>query len=456
MKARIATPLLFTLLAACGGGGKVVTVVLDTPTLPEIDPGAVEARLARIRVWAKDSGGGTVAKDLAPSEAQVVFEDYRTDEDNLTVLVEGYDELGTIVAFGRVEEVDATGDAVSVTVPFRRSLAYVIHQADPALSRPESVIYVVDVASRAYVTKLAIPGTAPVARGISARGGEAMLVTFSDMGDGKLGILSTKDHTWTVFPLPVIQDLTIGVSRTNKGLVAGGGRVHVIDFSTGVTEAFKDGASDLEVGGRVRDAVIGLGGRRAVVALDTNLAIFDLETKASRAVALEAPGGVGLNSDGQVAFATSRTLPVVVEITLEQQVTRSVSGAFDVGSTGLATYSDAIPAVLALNTDQESGASRVYGWEDGGIKLPAKESFQVFRFATGITTDGPGRRVVVVSAGSTAETAGLSIIDTYSNQRPIEGSSVLYPLDPDDTSLGALPDNAARYRPRGVAVIYGR
>ncbi|MBK6683154.1 MAG: hypothetical protein IPG45_01665 [Deltaproteobacteria bacterium] len=451
------TPVLLgvVLFAACGEATKTVRVVLEAPTLAAVDPGAIEARLAKVRVFVRDTGEGVIVRDLAPSERQVTVENYQTEETTVDVVVEGYDELGTVVAYGRVEDVNVEEEEATVNVPFRRSLAYVIHQPNPGQQRPDSAIYVLDLATRAFVGKVTIPGTAPSARGISAWGGQAMLVTFSDEGMGKVGVLSTSDHTWQVHNLPQIQDLAIAGSTSNTGLVAGGGRLNLIDLSSGAVETLAEGGGPLVIGGRVRDAAIGLGGRRAVVALDTNLAIVDLPNKATRAVVLDSPGGVGLSADGITAFATSRTLPVAVEIALEQQTT-DVRGAAFAGPTGIATYSDAIPGVLAVYTDEQNGASRVLGWEDGGSKLPDDQQVTTLRSATGITSDGPGRRVVVVAAGTSSTTAGLTVIDTFSNQQPLQSSTALYPTDPDDNSAGDPLVSGTRYRPRGVAVIYGR
>lgn len=452
-----ATPALLGVLwlAACGEATKTVRVVLEPPALPALDPGALEARLAKVRVFVRDTGEGVIVRDLAPSERQLTVEGYRTEETTVDVVVEGYDELGTVVAYGRAEDLNVEGEEATANVPFRRSLAYVIHQSNPGQQRPDAAIYVLDMATRAFVAKVIIPGAAPSARGISAWGGKAILVTFSDSGTGKVGVLSTSDHTWTVHSLPQIQDLAVAGSVSNTGLIAGGGRLNLIDLESGAVESLKDGGQDLVIGGRVRDAAIGLGGRRAVVALDTNLAIVDLPNKTTKAVVLDSPGGVGLSADGITAFATSRTLPVAVEIALEQQTTDVRGAAFE-GPTGIATYSDAIPGVLAVSTDEQSGASRVLGWEDGGSKLPADQQVETLRFATGITSDGPGRRVVVVAASTSSTSSGVTVIDTFSNQQPLQSSTALYPTDPDDTSAGDPLVSGTRYRPRGVAVIYGR
>ncbi len=443
------------LAAACGEATKTVRVVLQPPALAAVDPAAIEARLAKVRVFVRDTGDGVIARDLAPDARELTVENYRTDEATIDVVVEGYDELGAVVAYGRVEDVNVEGDEAMVNVPFRRSLAYVIHQANSNQQRPDAAIYVLDLATRAFVAKVTIPGTAPSARGISAWGGESMLVTFSDGGMGKVGVLSTSDHTWKVHALPQVQDLAIAGSTSNTGLVAGGGRLNLIDLNSGEVESLKEGGQPLAIGGRVRDAAIGLGGRRAVVALDTNLAIVDLPNKTTKAVVLDAPGGVGLSADGVTAFATSRTLPVVIEIALEQQTTDIRGAAFD-GPTGIATYSDAIPGVLAVHTDEANGASRVLGWEDGGSKLPDAEQVETLRFATGITSDGPGRRVVVVAASTSSISSGVTVIDTFSNQQSLQSSTVFYPTDPDDNSAGDPLVSGTRYRPRGVAVIYGR
>ena len=68
--------------------------------------------------------------------------------------------------------------------------------------------------------------------------------------------------------------------------------------------------------------------------------------------------------------------------------------------------------------------------------------------------------MIVVSAGtsSISQDSGLTVIDTEdpgsssSDILPAIGSTALYPLDPDDMVKGVR----VRYRPRSVAVVYGR
>jgi hypothetical protein len=442
-----ATWLSALLLVGCGDASMTVTVSLIGPSDPVIDPFNVDARLVKTRIWVSDRGPGVAAKDLPQTEHGTTFEEYQTEAESVLVIAEGYDELGNVVAYGRNENIAIDGDTANVEIQFRRSLAYVIHGSATATkaATPAQTIFVIDLASRGLVTELTIPGTAPAARGISARGGESILVTFSDENQGKLGVLSTRDHTWRVIDLPEIQDLTVAAPESPIGIAAGGGVLSFVDLDAGMATSLKNPGTmtPTNIGGRALDAAIGLGGRRAVVALDANLIIVDPEAKTIKKVGLDAPGGVGLSADGTTAFATSRSLPAVASIKLEQQSSDVLGAAFS-DTTGIATYSEAIPGVLAVR-QSSAGKGTVLGWEDGGISLEAK--VPTLFFPTGITTDGAGRRAVVVAAGVSNLDAGLTVIDTFGNGAAPVGSSISYPLD---------TTHKARYQPKGVAVVYGR
>ncbi len=169
------------------------------------------------------------------------------------------------------------------------------------------------------------------------------------------------------------------------------------------------------------------------------------------------PSGVAIGLDGRVAYLTSSTEGTVGQINLAGQDANVIQdGAFVRPVVG-ATYSEEMNAVLGVNVNASNGASRVIAFvvlPPEGLSL--EEGTQALNYPAGIASDGAGRRVIVVSVGTSSATAGLTVIDTFPDHLP-DGSSTLYPLDPDDTYLspkGTLLKQ--RWRPAAVAVIYGR
>jgi hypothetical protein len=113
--------------------------------------------------------------------------------------------------------------------------------------------------------------------------------------------------------------------------------------------------------------------------------------------------------------------------------------------------------ILAVNTNPQNGASRVLSF----VVLPpeglsVEEGTPSLNYPSGMASDAAGRRIIVVSGGTSSDDAGLTVIDTFPDHLP-DGSSTLYPLDPDDTYVSPGGTTLRhRWRPADVAVIYGR
>lgn len=439
----------------CGGCGEAtftVTVDLTHSTTPTLDPFEVGVGLSKVRVIIDGSGpNDDVAAEIDLSGRSVSFDNY-PPVDAASIRIVGFDSRGNIVAFGRQDGVEIIQDT-QVSIPFRRNLAYVTHRANPAQDRPQSVIYQIDLATRALVGKVRLPGVSPTARTVTARGGRELLLTVEDQGRGSVVLLSAEDHSIRSIPLETTQELTLGVADSPIGVVVGGGRVTIVDLDAG-TEVEAIGT---RIGGRVLDGVISLDGRRAIVVLDVapGLLNIDLVNQTFGTLnVLPEPGGVALGPDGRVAYVTSRTAPEVAAVDLNNGRASVLRGF--VRGVGEAVYADELDAVLALDVVGSSGSGRVLGFVPlADAALGLENSVKTLNFPTGIAADGSGRRAVVVAAGTSTETAGLTVIESTASTLP-QGASALYPTDPDDRFFDGPVDFGQRYQPSDVAVVYGR
>lgn len=450
---------LSVVLGGCGEEGRSLEVRLATSALPRLDPFVSSSlRQVRLSVLGTETND-EVLLDIDLEARSVTFDDLVSDA--VTVRVEGLDAADTVVAFGRAAVDLELSDRVEV--PFRRNLAYVTHRPEAGQDEPGRSIYALDLATRSLVEEIRLPGTAPVARSLSPRGGESMIVTWRDGAEGQVGLLSLADHTLgTVIRLPSVQDVCVGSEGSPRAVALGGGRISFIDFAAG-------SATDLgrPIGGRVLDAVASGDGRRALVAVDVapGLISVDLERREIEAQSfLPDPGAIALDAAGQVAYVTSRTVRQVVAFDLNNRRAITLPGAL-AAPVDLAVYSEPLRAVVGVNRDGVLG--RVIALTvsvDGtvpGRTTPLEGAIETLEEPMGIAADGTGRRFIVVAAGSSTASAGLTIIDSSSNA--LQGSGRLYPGDPDDTypiSSGS-PDREPvlgrqRYRPSSVAVAFGR
>lgn len=451
--------LLLGLGGGCGDTERSLAVSFSLASKAELSPLATEVGLSKVRLFVEgDVDYDDVIVDLSPAELAAPVELGGLVSETVQVRVEGYDDAGAVVAFGRISVPVTLEDVDAVSIPFRRNLAYVTHMSTEGQDNPSGVIYALDLNTRALVDRIRLPGAAPRARSITARGGIEMLVSMLDGNETLVGRISLDDHSVTTFPLPGLQDLILGVESSASGVALGGGRVTFIDFDSETT-------SDLgvSIGGTVNDAAISFDGSRALMAVDIyppGLLLVNIDTRTLETHdLLTDPSGIALDAAGELAYVTSSSSRRILSFDLVRRRSAPSSGSFS-SSVDLAVYSDSLRAVIGLDRSGTLGQLQYFhvpSQSAGG----AEQSATTLEQPTGMATDGTGRRIIVVAAGSSTVTAGLTVVDAFSDR--LEGSSQLYPGDPEDTFviLPATPDRAAvlgrqRYRPSSVAVVYGR
>lgn len=437
-------------LAACGDPTHSISVSLSRPSLDVLDPYTADIGLEKVRVVVDGAEfADRTVVELGLDEASASFDSY-PELAEARVSAFGYDSRGNVVAFAR-RDLSVTED-LNLDIPLRRNLAYVTHRANPAQDRPESVLYAIDLTTRGLVSKLRLPGTAPAARSVTTRGGASLLVTGQDAGQGLVMIVSADDHSVETIALDRPQDLTLGVEGSPTGVVLGGGVVSFVDFDTKTqTEVF-----NRPVGGRVLDAVITPDGRRALVVVDVSPGLLRVDLVTREVTSLNVipePAGVALGTDGRVAYVTSSTDKQVVAVDLENGRTRPYSGF--VKGVGPAAFADDIEAVLALDPGSGGGAGRVLTFlVPSETAFGIDEAIRTSAAPVDIAMDGAGLRAMVVSAGTSTETAGLTVVEA--TESAILGANALYPTDPEDRYLDGPLELGQRYQPSGVAVLYGR
>lgn len=465
--ARALPPLLLLplgLAAACSSE-VTVTVTLATSTSELIDPFRGTTGLRKVRVTVDGSGPyDDVSMDLsgeALASRSVSIGGY-PGEGRTSVRAQGFDDLGNLVAYGEVE-VELAGD-VSVAVPFHRNLAFVAHLEEESQANPAGTIYVVDVASRTFAAKLRLAGARPIAAGVSARGGEGILVAYADGGAGFLGVLTAATGEWAHIPLGQAHDLAVGAPGARLAVAAGGGSLEIIDLDA------KAPIASAPLGGTVADGAMSADGSRAIFALrDAGVVVVDLGDQCAtsfdaarclRALdVVESPAGIALATDGRTAFITSAREKVVFAYELDKLRTIALPNGFAT-PVGPAAYSPEIQAVVAVGEGESGPAPRVMTYVvPGGQAVASSVSPPTLLRPLDIAADASGRRLVVVAAGTSSATAGLTVVETAVNasgQVSVVGGTGLYPTDPDDTFLDGGLVAHQRYRPARVAVLYGR
>lgn len=449
------------LLVACGESTRTVTVNLESSSLAMIDPYAAGANLARVRVRIQAEGAETTDEasallDLATKTA--TFEGIQ-DPSTVEVRAEGYDEQGNVVAYGHRLRIEDEGD-LNISFPFRRNVAYLTHLPDAAAMNPERQLYVLDVVTRAYLGKVPLPGNG-VARQVTARGGDSLLVTYEENGLGKLGILDAGTHEWRSIDLQGVQEVALGVSGSPNGIVAGANHIAFVDLDAGTyTERFRQ-----DFGGRVLDAAMSEDGRYGVVVIDADPSVVIVDAR-NRSVepwgGVESAGGVGMG-EGRVAYITSRIDNAVKAL----DVANETSSPYDAsagsnGTAGVAAWAEGLQTMFALRVNEAGiGDVLAMGLErtPGGFALVTETIGQTLVDPVGIVIDGPGRRVLIAAPGGddAPNTSGLTMVAARPGGLPVS-SSILYPSDPDDTYMeqGSEVVLRRRYRPRSAAIVYGR
>ena len=491
-------------LLACGGGSKI-TVDLTTSGDAVLDPYKASDRLAlvRVNIDGPDLKDDAI-RDVPLDQRAAVFDRFPGDR-TVQVEVSGFDELGTRIAYGRADGVAVAGDT-NVTVAFRRTLAYVTHRAvcdggcntgsacvnfgsgyacrpsletcAPACSASSScvdfrgaascyhtfarttpapgLIYVIDATTRALVKKIQLPGDAPRGFGVSARGGEGVLVTYADGANGFVGFVSADDSQVTSIPLSKPQSLALIGPGRKVGAAAGGGLISFFDFEQ------KKVIKEVAVGGTVLDGALGLDGKRAIFVVSTSpgVVIVDLENPEGRD-SVKSPGevsgasGVAVSEDGRVAFVSSRSGRTLNAIDLDSGRITELAEGFATRA-GAAAFSARMLAVLAIQYDDDGPAPRIVAYSVAASQgFPLETAVGTLPLPSDIAAGPGGGRLVVVSAGTSSTTAGLTVIDT-DDELPPEGSSTTYPRDPDDTYLEGSFVAHQRYQPNKLGLLYGR
>lgn len=446
---------LLLLGAACGDGERTVRIRLDGPELERLDP-LKNPRMDKLRFFVSGDAQLDEAVIDVPLSAPEV--ELTMVSESASVRVEGYSLAGSVLALGRGSFTIEDGGRVDV--PFRRNLAYVIHEHDPRQDQPGRVIYAIDLDSREVVDTIELPGADPRARAITARGGRDMLVTWLDGAKGFVGRLDLATHEVVgIIELPTVQDVALGVAGSSKAVALGGGQVSFLDLEAGTARSL-----GRAVGGRVLDAGISGSGRYVLAAIDVSppgLLLIDLQREEVEPQAVVAdPTGVAIAASGDLAYVTSGSSERVLQFDLVNRRAESLSGGLAT-PVQLAVYAEPLRSVLGVAAGA-SGTGRLLSYHvPSGTGSAFERAIETLERPTGIATDGTGRRSIVVAAGSSTTAAGFTIVDSSPNR--LEGASQLYPLDEDDTFVvrPATPDREAilgrqRYQPRGVAVVFGR
>lgn len=450
---------LFT-LAACGDSTRTVDVSLTTSAVSAVNP-YEGANLVSVRVIVDGSGqGDDVIRDLGLTERNARFEGLPGDVD-LDVRAYGYDAVGNVVAYGERLKVSDEGD-VSVSFPIHRNLAYLTHYANgetrnDGVPAPESVLYLIDVVTRALVTKVALPAGA-AARGISARGGTHMLITYEVGAAGFLGVLSLNDHAFDSIPLQTAQDLALAVDGSPVAVVGGGNRITFVNLDTKEATRFSK-----DVGGRFLDGAMAADGQDAVFVIDqepgTIFVDVDKRDVTARNV-VASPGGVGLRSGGDTVYFTSGGANKVTAVELANGNAIPYDG--EQATAGIAAYADGLSSVIAVRPtagvlDQIVGLF-LYRETNNAPRVQATVLGDSLENPLDAVVDGSGTSVLIPARGGDDSPPGLTVVVGRSITEEIALSTSLYPTDPEDmyTEPGSEVVLRRRYQPRSAAIIYGR
>jgi DNA-binding beta-propeller fold protein YncE len=480
MKRRLTAIALALGAASCGGSSAKLTVNLKSTSDPLLTPYQAAVGIAKVRVsiLGPDLGANeTAILDLKPDEKTASFSDLKNIK-SVDVRVEGFDADGRLVAFGRASSVSLASDA-TVEVPFRRNLAYVTHKPHPKMPKASSTIYIFDVASRTYAGSVQIPNGG-IGRGVSAKGGDGFLINYDRNGQGFLGFLSSDDHQWTEIALKQVQDKALGVTGSALVASAGGGKVSIVDLSKKMVVA------EFDIGGTVTDAAISDDGKRGVIIVNTPgmvvvdltdpcLAMFNRNQCLKNIMANENPSGVAIGADGHTAYVTSSGGKTVAQLDLASLQGRKLNVAAFPGPVGAATYADDANTIVALSVGPD-GAPHVFSYVTvprgtcpptnpcDGLSLGLDAEVNTLLYPVDIASDPSGHRVMVIEAGTSTASSGLTVIETRTESAPgaavinidVLGSTGLYPLDPTDTVTEGERTVHNRYQPFRFAIAYGR
>lgn len=506
---RFAVPSAAALLAglgalACGDAREFapLTVALSVPSLESLDPFRADERMSFVRVTVSGvEAGDLVTADLAAGATSVAFDGFpiageEAAQRTIDVVVQGFDDYGNQLAYGRALGVAFEGET-NVSVPFRRALAYVAHQAVCGFGcgdegacvdagagfeclpratecgacgagracvqlsggsrrcRPVFTgstegpghLYVLDAFGRNVVERVPLPGAAPRALELSAYEGEQVVTTMIEGGRGKIGLLSTASHEWRVGELndpaglPLTPTHAVLGRGQAVGLAAGGGYIVTFDPASFAT------LTGRLIPGSVRDVAVGLDGTRAIVVVNQEPYVFlvDLSDPSSPA-SISTPasstggGGVAISEDGRLAYVTSDADGSVVVIDLLRGIARAGKGRFPAAARQV-VYSEYTSSLLAVQSADDPGAVRdaMLWTTDPTFERGYGPAVGRFQRASGLAGLPGGRRALLVSPSTSTLSASLTALELSRDQsNPIAASKGLYPLDAVERKVSGL------------------
>ena len=492
----------FTLLGllGCSEPSVDVTIQLASSSQENLEPFSALSKI-RVSIDGPERFDDAII-DLQSSDRKATFTQYPRDR-TVQVEVRGFDAQGILRAYGRYNDLSLGSENLTVEVPFRKMLAYVIHSSICDGSCPEGEacvntgsgftcteesdqcgacdensscvfdlrvprcienyqgsnlgpgqIYVLDATSRKLIEKVALPMPGAIARSVRADQGDNILVTFEAGTKSYVGILSQSDHSWRTVEFNRSIEIAF-IGSGGLGVAAGSGSIMFFEVETGKVLAQTEQA----VAGRILDGAVGDSGRKAIIIMSRSPGALLVDFGRQE---IFPPGeiggasGVGMSEDGRVAYITSDSTKNIRALDMRTSGLTALPGEFG-GFPGISVYSEAVSGLLSIYADEEVNISRLIGYSVSGRRaFEPGTDVNLLPHPRGIASVPGGRRVIVVSAGTSTESAGLTIIDP-DLETGLDASTVSYPKDPDDTYVNLLGEyESQRYRPEGVAVSYGR
>ncbi|MFO0728030.1 MAG: hypothetical protein U1E65_29890 [Myxococcota bacterium] len=492
-------------LGACSSDRVTVHATIDLPTAEKLNP---MPNLVRMRAELDGSeNADDVAHELDLSAREVSFPDYPGSR-TYKLTLKGYDESDNLVAYGEVRG-ELKTSSVDVKLPFRRLLGYVTHRAPcdagcgndqvcasplkgpfecvpkgadcdacgagtacvqltatatacasawgTRVSKAPGVVYVVDVGTRSRLDTLTLPGNHPRGLGVFARGGDGVWIVYKDDAATKATFLSSSDHTFgPSIDLPFAHEIVVASPSQRYAVAAGGGAISFIDQENNTI------LRSVQVGGSVYDVALGGENQRdALFVTSAGLLEVPLDlaetTEGANPGDISRPAGVAVDDNGRIAYVSSGASGAVLEIDL---------------FVGTAIRSDDPnhPGGPVLYFPGPAGAMTLAGGllvaMEGGAKPQHVVSFQVngagatagnigvLPNPSDIVAAPGGSGILLVSAGTSSASAGLTIIDATV---PPTASTVTYFRDPTDMYRDPSgPMFPERYQPRRLGILYGQ
>jgi DNA-binding beta-propeller fold protein YncE len=511
-------------LLGCGESGLSFAVTLGLPARAGLSPTTSAVGLERVEIFVAGTERGVDATVIGDATlAQATFSGIPEDT-RLAVIARGYDALGNLVGYGERRAVDPREP---LTLSFRRPLGYVAHAevcgggcgagvcariastpfCDAAnacidtggafactattsgcegcgagsacilesqtprcvrtyagTSRAPATIYAFDTADRSFVEAVTIPGTRPRAIAVSAVGGEAVWVTWSDEPEGsddrggRAARLSTSDHTWS----PVVRtgapfDLVIGSPTQDHAVGGRSGELALIDVVAGsVLRRFS-------TGGRVLDgAVGGPGGRIALLATSSGLVSLELdranETQPVVPGELVGASGVAVDETGDVAYVASSVERSLVALDLVRGGATPIASCAGVADACIAGFAAPVTGLAYASTGQalfaiRDAEQRVLAYDLLSRRgAPSAQGIGIYERGAGIAAGPDGLRVALISTGTSSLSSGLTMLDAT---LPPTGSSLGYFGDPLDGYTERGQRFRQRYQPRSLTILHG-